>query len=284
MTPKLIIHGGCGKFEGQHSSYLQYDEALRKIVTKGYARLAAKGARAAVIYTMRLLEDEAMFNAGYGSKLQEDGTARMSAAFMDGEKGRFSGVINVENVRNPINIAKILNTRKHTVIAGTPAEAFARKVAIPVFNPITPHRLKEHLSKRKGESGTCGVVALDEHGVICVATSTGGIGYEVPGRVGDTPTVAGTYASRACGVSCTGVGEHIVNQAVASRIVTIVDSSGELREAAETVINEGNRRKSRFGLIALDHNGTIHVGQTQKVTVLAAWHNGAQVSSFLKNQ
>lgn len=281
MTPRLVIHGGCGRFEGSHASMQDYDLKLRVVLESTYARLLKRDARNAVIHAMRLLEDEEAFNAGYGSKLQQDGAVRMSAAFMDGREGRFSAVINVENVRHPIELARILNGRKHTVIAGSPAESFARKESIPVFNPIAPHRLREHLEKKSGETGTCGVIARDAAGRICAATSTGGIGYEVPGRVGDTPTVAGTYASASCGVSCTGIGEHIVNLAVAARLVTQVEDGGDLRKQVDAVISKGNERGYRFGLIALDAHGNIAVGQTRGVTVLAAWHDGETSQSFL---
>lgn len=281
MTPKLIIHGGCGKFEGKHAKGIEYHSRLMPILEKSYARLLRKDAKTAVVFAMRLLEDEEIFNAGYGSKLQQDGAVRMSAAFMDGREGRFSAVINVENIRHPIDIARILNRRKHTVIAGAPAEAFARKEAIPPFNPIAPHRLREHLQRKAGETGTCGVVAMDSSGRICAGTSTGGIGYEVPGRVGDTPTVAGNYAGHSCGVSCTGIGEHIVNLAVASRVVTLVDSGRQLQETARHVVELGNGRKARFGMIALDASGEIVVAQTHGVTVLAAWADGASFGSFL---
>lgn len=284
MIPKLIIHGGCGHYEGKHARMQDYEVKLITILKKSYARLVKKYAKTAVVHAMRLLEDEEVFNAGYGSKLQRDGTARMSASYMDGLEGRFSAVINVENVRHPIDIAKILNRRKHTVIAGAPAESFARKEEIPVFNAVAPHRLKEHLAKQSGETGTCGVVALDSEGRICAGTSTGGIGYEVPGRVGDSPTVAGNYASRFCGVSCTGIGEHIINLAVAARVVTQVDAEKVLGETIENVVYLGNERKSRFGLIALDASGNIKVGQTNGVTVLAAWHDGDTIETFLTNR
>lgn len=280
MIPKLIIHGGCGHFEGNHVGMQEYRKKLSSILERSYRHLVRKDAKSAVVYSMHLLEDEEIFNAGYGSKLQNDGTARMSASFMDGFEGRFSAVINVENVRHPIDIAKILNCRRHTVIAGAPAESFARKEAIPPFDAVAPHRMQEHLNKKSGETGTCGVVALDAKGRICVGTSTGGIGYEVPGRVGDSPTVAGNYASLTCGVSCTGIGEHIVNLAVAARVVTQVDDQQSISKAVERVVHQGDVRSMRFGLIAIDKFGNVQVGQTNGVTVLAAWHDGSSAYTF----
>ena len=67
--------------------------------------------------------------------------------------------------------------------------------------------------------GTVGAVALDDKGVVCVGTSTGGIGNETPGRVSDSASVAGTYADQVGGLSCTGKGEHIINQAVAAKVI-----------------------------------------------------------------
>ena len=280
MKPKLIIHGGSGRQEGTHASMKKYREALAPIVANTYKVLSRKGARAACFHGIRLLENEDIFNAGYGSKLQRDGAARMSASFMDGYTGKFSAVINVENVQHPVDIARILNNRKHTVLAGSPAEAFARKEDMKPFDPVTPHRLKEHRRKLRGETGTCGIVTLDSKLRICVATSTGGIGYEVPGRVGDSPTVAGNYANKFCGISCTGIGENIINLAVAATIAAKVEDGHSLNAVVDAIVQKGIERKYRFGLIAIDCFGNIITSQTRNVTVLAAWHDGNNVHLF----
>lgn len=282
MAPVLVIHGGCGKFESASIGLEDYRDRLGEIVADGFGRLRDGGpADDVVMHVIRLLEDEDIFNAGTGSKLQRDGRARMSAAFMNGRQGQFSAVMNVERVQHPIDLARRLSGEQHTVLAGEPATRYAREQDFRSYDPVTPLRKEEHRGQVEGETGTCGAVVLDSAGLICVGTSTGGIGYEVPGRVGDSPTVAGTYAREECGVSCTGVGEHIVNEAVAAQIVTLVSGGMSLETAVRMLIQRGNERAYRYGLISLDSSGRIAVGQTQGVTTLFACANLDGATTFL---
>ena len=78
--PALIIHGGAGAREGGHTSYASYAESLSRILDDAWATLGAGDARRAVLAAVRALEDDPIFNAGLGSRLQRDGIARMSAA------------------------------------------------------------------------------------------------------------------------------------------------------------------------------------------------------------
>ena len=121
----LIIHGGAGAREGAHASDERYRESLRRILSLAWEVLESSGARAAVLYAVRLLEDDPLFNAGLGSRLQSDGVARMSAAIMDGDAGRFSGVINVEAVRHPIDVADALGGERYRVLAGEHATRYS---------------------------------------------------------------------------------------------------------------------------------------------------------------
>jgi len=282
MEPKLIIHGGAGPLEGQLFDLNMYAKVLSKIIKRIYPILKTTDARNTVINAVHLLEDNPIFNAGTGSRLQEDGQVRMSAAIMDSHNNRFSGVINIKNVKNPIDVANRLAKEKYTVLGGNEATEYARLHSIPFYNPITEARLREYKSALAGDSGTVGVIALDSKGNICVGTSTGGIGYEISGRISDSATVAGTYATKAAGVSCTGRGEHIVNQAAASRIVTRVEDGMSLQDAVDNLMKEANKHKYRFGLIALDKFGNMAVGNTKNIEVLYAHHDGKKVKTFLK--
>ncbi len=218
--PALIIHGGAGAREGAHTSFRRYADSLDVIAEAAWAVLQADGAEAAVMRAIRDLEDDPVFNAGLGSRLQADGAARMSAALMDGLRGRFSGVINVERIRNPIDVALRLQGEDHAVIAGDQATRYAREVmGLDDFDPVTEHRLAEHARNAAGRTGTVGAVAVDADGELWAGTSTGGVGYETPGRVSDSATVAGNYAGRSAGVSCTGIGEQIVDHAAAARTI-----------------------------------------------------------------
>jgi L-asparaginase len=70
------------------------------------------------VYAVSLLEDNPLFNAGIGSQIQSDGQIRMSAALMDGTTQKMSGVINIQNVQNPIKVAEKLMPYDDRVLGG----------------------------------------------------------------------------------------------------------------------------------------------------------------------
>lgn len=279
---RLILHGGAGSLEGGTARCREIRDALVTSLEEAFRVLRESGAREAVLQAVRLLENEEILNAGTGSRLQADGEIRMSAALMEGATGRFSGVINVQHIRNAIDVAALLSDQKHTVLAGDQATAYSHRHGIPRYNPETPARRKEYEKRRAGLHGTVGAVALDRDGRIVAGTSTGGLGYETAGRVSDSATVAGTYASMRAGVSCTGRGEHIVNHAAAARVVTRVEDGLPLRRAVDRTLQEGNALRYAYGLISLDREGHVETGRTDRVDALFyAWHNGGQVLTFL---
>src|SRR5690606_28748715 len=101
-------------------------------------------------------------------------------------------------------------------------------------------------------TGTVGCEALDKDRKIAVATSTGGKGFEIVGRISDSATVAGNFANEFCGVSCTGVGEDIVSGAVASKIVTRVTDGFPLKDAFTKTFEELKPFDGFAGAIAID--------------------------------
>ena len=278
---QLVIHGGAGSLEGKTAEAQSIHQSLSRIWEETFELLKKKSAKEAVIHGIRLLEDDPVFNAGTGSKLQADGEVRMSAALMDGVKNRFSGVINVQNIRFPIEAAALLSKEKNKVLSADQATEFCRKNGFDEHDPVTPARLQEYEQKCSGIHGTVGIVALDNKGRITAGTSTGGIGHEIPGRVSDSPTVAGTYASSKAGVSCTGIGEQITQQAAAAKIVTRVEDGMSLHEAVSKTLMESNNFNYSFGLISLDANGQIEVGKTAALgEVYYAYHNGEGIETF----
>jgi len=278
---KLVIHGGAGSLEGKTAQAQNIHQSLCIIWEKTFEILKEKNAKEAVIHGIRLLEDDPVFNAGTGSKLQADGKVRMSAALMDGVKNKFSGVINVQNIRFPIEAAALLSKEKNSVLSADQATNFCRIHGFDEHDPITHSRLQEYEQKSNGSHGTVGIVALDNKGNIIAGTSTGGIGNEIPGRVSDSPTVAGTYASSKAGVSCTGIGEEITQQAVAAKIVTRVEDGMSLNGAVSKTMMESDYFNYSFGLISLDANGQIEVGKTSELgEVYYAYHNGEKIDTF----
>ena len=297
LAPKLIIHGGAGFLEGNlavtdaasgalvHGHTREraraFHDALVGIAQETFGVLAASDAWNAVLHGVRMLEDNPLFNAGTGAKLQQDGQVRLSAGLMDGASARFCGVVNIEAVRHPIDVAARLFEEKHTVLAADKATAFARANGFSPYDPVTVERRREHERKVLGKAGTVGVVALDRNGRIVAGTSTGGIGGEIPGRVSDTATVAGNYASAFAGVSCTGVGEHIVNQASAARVAIRVGDGMPLADAVAKTMDEASGRHWLVGMICADREGNLAYGQSKGINVLFAMHDGARTKTFL---
>ena len=278
---KLIIHGG---FFSESSTNLETkiakQDALEQIVKNSFEYLKTHSSFETVVFAVSQLEDNALFNAGIGSQIQSDGNIRMSAAIMDGETQKMSGVINIENVKNPIQVAQILMGEDDRVLGGSGATNYARKNGFNVFSTEIPQRRTEYEAKLKSFGiGTVGCVALDSHGKIAVATSTGGKGFELVGRISDSATVAGNYANSFCGVSLTGVGEDIVSNATAAKIVTRVTDGFTLKDAFEKTFSELKPYDGFAGAIAIDHLGNIFHQDSHPSMVFASF-DGDKLEMF----
>jgi len=270
---KIIIHGG---FFSESSTNLETkvakQQALLRIVKDSYAYMQSHSALETVVYAVSQLEDDALLNAGIGSQIQSDGKIRMSASLMDGSTQKMSGVINIEEVKNPVQVAQVLLGYDDKVLGGSGATNFARQNGFEKFSTEIPQRRAEYEAKVASKGlGTVGCVALDANGKIAVATSTGGKGFEIPGRISDSATVAGNYANAFCGVSLTGVGEDIVSGAVAAKIVTRVTDGFTLVEAFEKTFNELKPFDGFAGAIAIDSKGNIFHQDSHPSMVFASF-------------
>ena len=318
VQPKLIIHGGSGPSLKGKGGLVAVRQSLHQVIAKVYPLLlAGASAEAAVVEGCHLLEDAPRFNAGTGSVLQSDGQVRMSASLMKGDSQSFSGTINVSRVKHPIDLAQFLQTSDDRVLSDVGSADLLRELQIPPYNPLTDLRLQEWMQERKdnfsktmagtvaeselietreGETsgiknpeietteagrGTIGVVALDREGKLAVGTSTGGKGFERVGRVSDSAMPAGNYATAAAAVSCTGIGEDIIDECAAARIVVRVTDGLSLAAAFERTFAEAKQNQRDFGAIGLDATGKIAWGKTCEV-LLAAYHDGNQIGDTLE--
>jgi len=270
---KIIIHGGFfSESSTNHETKVAKQQALLRIAKDSYEFLKTHSALETVVHAVSQLEDDDLFNAGIGSQIQSDGKIRMSASLMDGFLHKMSGVINIEEVKNPVQVAKVLLDYDDKVLGGSGATSFARKNGFEVFSTEIPQRRSEYEAKlASAGTGTVGCVVLDKDGKIAVATSTGGKGFEIPGRISDSATVAGNYANEFCGVSLTGVGEDIVSGAVAAKIVTRVTDGFSLKEAFEKTFNELEPFDGFAGAIAIDVEGNIFHQDSHPSMVFASF-------------
>jgi L-asparaginase len=207
-----------------------------------------------------------------------------------------SGVINVSWVKNPIQLAKALQAEEDRVLSDYGSAYLARELQIPIYDPATDFRIEEWMEERKtnfqskmarlyadpeARRGTIGVVALDQSGHIAAGTSTGGKGLEKIGRVSDSATPAGNYANLYAGVSCTGIGEDIIDECFAAKVVIRRTDGLSLQAAMERSMQESQTNQRDLGAIALDSTGTIVWGKTSEI-LLAAYHTGEKIADTLE--
>ena len=270
---KIIIHGGFfSESDQSHEVKVAKQNSLKAIAAKAFDYLQSHTAEETAVYAVSLLEDDTLYNAGTGSQIQSDGKIRMSASLMNGENQKFSGVINIENVKNPIQVARVLMKENDRVLGGNGAKTYATANRFEDYSTEIPQRRKEYEAKVKnGGKGTVGCVALDRNGHLAAATSTGGKGFEIVGRISDSATVAGNYANRYCAVSCTGVGEDIVSNATAAKIVTRVTDGMNLEEAFEKTFAELKEIDGFAGAIAIDRNGNFFHRDSHPTMVFASF-------------
>jgi L-asparaginase / beta-aspartyl-peptidase len=266
----IVIHGGAGALTSSnipHDLDVRYREALAQALDTGKKILSEGGTSlAAVERSIRVLEDNPLFNAGKGAVFTHDGKNELDAAIMDGSSLAAGAVAGVTDIRNPITAARYVMTNSpHVMLAGAGASQFAREQGLDIVPPsyfYTKRRfdeLQEILKKEK--NGTVGCCALDRNGNLAAGTSTGGMADKRYNRIGDSPVIgAGTYANNStCAVSATGHGEYFIRWTVAHDISALMEYKGlSLREASELVVNDKLvKAGGSGGVICVDRAGNI---------------------------
>lgn len=286
----LAIHGGAGTVNRNTSPERQaaYHQGLRVALNAGEALLAAgQSAQAAVVKAVQMLEDDPLFNAGRGSVFTADGIQEMDACVMDGASLRAGAVAGVRTVRNPVLLAQaIQQDGRWVLLSGAGAENFARSLGWEACDEDYFYSEERWLQLQKvrasqsslldhdaanlfpappiiesSKMGTVGAVALDQHGNLAAATSTGGMTNKHPGRIGDSPVVgAGCYAdNRSAAISCTGTGEHFLRCVLAHQVAARMRFGGsDLAYASnQAIFSDMAAIGGRGGLIAVDKDGNL---------------------------
>jgi beta-aspartyl-peptidase (threonine type) len=262
--PAIAIHGGAGVMRADKPGARQR-AVLNEALDAGYAFLKSNGSSVdAVAAAVVVLEDSPLFNAGRGSSFNSEGEIEMDASIMEGKTLRAGAVAAVQRIRNPVLAARaVMERTRHVLLAGSGAERFARRHGLKLEPPEyfrTARRLAALRSNRIRYHGTVGAVALDAHGNLAAATSTGGYTGKMPGRVGDSPLIgAGTYAdNRACAVSGTGLGEAFIRAAVGYDVCArMLYRRVSVGAAAQGALESVARLGGDGGLIAIDRRGNV---------------------------
>ena len=273
MKWRLMVHGGAGSERIAHDDPEHEAAAragLKDALEAGSAILSTGGSAVdAVERAARVLEENACFNAGRGSVLTEQGEVELDAAIMEGRDRRAGAVAGIKTTRAPISLARrLMESGPHVFLAGTAADRFAERAGLEQVDnsffilPARRRQLEEALAAGSAADpikyGTIGAVALDIHGDVAAATSTGGITAKRWGRVGDSPLIgAGTYAdNRAAAISATGSGEYFIRAVAAHEVAARIRLSGEsLQQAIDAVLADIGSLGGKGGLIAVAPNG-----------------------------
>jgi isoaspartyl peptidase/L-asparaginase-like protein (Ntn-hydrolase superfamily) len=186
---------------------------------------------------------------------------------MDGASLASGAVAVLPAFRHPIDVARaVLEDGRYHLLAGEGAAAFARARGFEPCDPelmITPERRAEFEGRGRFDRGnTVGAVALDAHGRLAAATSTGGMTGTDPGRVGDAPLVGGgTYADEHAACSCTGDGEAFARACAA--FWTVENVVNGVQTAAERSVARVLTRYGGYGgLILLDKAGDVGIARS----------------------
>ncbi len=277
--PKILIHGGAWDIPpGLHNDHLQ---GITTALEAGLRALRSGMNATGIVKTViSELENNPVFDAGYGSFLNEAGEVEMDAGIMSGTDLSVGAVAAIRNVAHPILVADHirLNTQ-HCLLAGSGAAEYAFRNGferVETIDLLTDRekklyahlksrnhlRIKSFFELRKTGRDTVGAAVLDRDGNFAAGTSTGGTPLKMSGRVGDSPLPgAGYYADNRFGaVSVTGWGEGIMRVLLANKVIDLISAGQSADHAAGNAIRDLHERvQGDAGLIAVDKNGRIGV-------------------------
>jgi beta-aspartyl-peptidase (threonine type) len=276
----LAVHGGAWDIPDDLVDL--HRDGVHRSLKAGWSVLLKGGSAVDAVETaIMIMEDDETFDAGRGSFINQVGEVELDASIMSGKSFRAGAIAAVQNVRNPIALARrIMDESEHVLLVGIGATRFAREHGIPTCRQddlITTRELerwreaqgrkavatKEAFRKKKVPVDTVGAVALDATGTVASGTSTGGTPNKYPGRVGDSPLIGcGTYADNDIGgVSTTGWGESMIKVVMAKTVVDLMErNGGDPEAAAKEGIRILERKAEGYGgVIAMSRTGRIGI-------------------------
>lgn len=269
----VLVHGSV-----ETSTAPPYQTGLNEAAAAGYAVLRTGEYLGAIEAALCVLEENPLFNAGFGSCLTQDGQVELDASIMDGPTGRFGAVGAMGPVIPAISVARqVMERSRHVFLVGEGATRFALQLGFRLADLTSAEQRNSWEQARKlAASGvapeafslytglphepgdTTGCVVCTDQGIVAAGSSTGGAFYKHPGRVGDTPVCGGgIFASRHAAVVCTGLGEAFIRTVMAKRVEQMISRDRlSPQDAAEAAVAALHAETSATGgLLVVDSEG-----------------------------
>jgi N4-(beta-N-acetylglucosaminyl)-L-asparaginase len=256
MPPLKIIASGNG---------LQAAKSAFNILRDGRDALDACVAAATIVE-----DDPDDTSVGFGGLPNEEGIVELDAAVMHGPTHRAGGVAALRCIRNPTQVARqIMEATDHALLVGNGALQFAKAVGFREEDLLTDRARKIWLHWKRTLSdrhdwvppdpntvepeiaeffarptGTVHFSAIDQAGNMSCATSTSGLAFKLPGRVGDSPIIgAGLYVDNEVGsAGSTGRGEASLINLTSFLAVELMRQGLAPLDAAIEVLRRMERR------------------------------------------
>lgn len=217
-------------------------------------------------------------SVGYGGLPNEKMEVELDAAYMDGTNLDFGAVCALQDIKNPISVARSLSKYSvNNILVGNGAKEYAIENGFKKCNMLTKraiihykNRLYDMNKELKAYSGhdTVGMVALDKNSNMVAATSTSGLFMKKRGRVGDSPFIgSGLYVdSKIGGATATGLGEDIMKGVISYEIVKLMKQGKSPQEACEIAVYdlekqllERRKKVSDISVVAINNKGEYGV-------------------------
>jgi N4-(beta-N-acetylglucosaminyl)-L-asparaginase len=188
----------------------------------------------AVVSGVNIVEaDPKDMSVGYGGLPNEDGVVELDSCCMHGPSFNAGSVASIRDIKLPSRVAQlVLKRTDHVMLVGDGARRFAIAHGMKAENLLTDAARRQWLSWKENLSGkddwlsakeaaaghearptgTITCLGLNPAGELSGVTTTSGLAYKIPGRIGDSPIIgAGLYVENAVGAcGATGRGEAVI--------------------------------------------------------------------------